>query len=339
VNPRRKMSAKADLYHKWRKDLSEEIFVRSDVQAYLDQLKAQPRPAFTKEMIAMIRTLPPEVMADADLPVGELSVDRELEMPGPAGTMALRLFDPRASRAAGPVVIFYHGGGFCVGSIATHAGLSAEIARQLDLPVISVEYRLAPESPWPAAPDDAEAAARWIAENAPPFELEFDGLILCGDSAGGNLAIITALALRDAPAKLPVVQQLLFYPGTDVTRDYPSRAAFSEGYGLDKADMELFNEHYGRDSESWRHSPMRAELSGLAPTVLATASLDPLRDEGRAFAAKLVRSGCDVTFSEMRGTIHGFASYRKEIASSNDDLALILSQSRMMLAGPNTDSA
>ena len=293
--------------------MSEEIFVRSDVQAYLDQLKAQPRPAFTKEMIAMIRTLPPEVMAAADLPVGELAVDRELEMPGPAGTMALRLFDPRASRAAGPVVIFYHGGGFCVGSIATHAGLSAEIARQLDLPVISVEYRLAPESPWPAAPNDAEAAARWIA--------------------------ITALALRDAPAKLPVVQQLLFYPGTDVTRDYPSRAAFSAGYGLDKADMELFNEHYGRDSESWRHSPMRAELSGLAPTVLATASLDPLRDEGRAFAAKLVRSGCDVTFSEMRGTIHGFASYRKGIASSNDDLALILNQSRMMLAGPNTDYA
>ncbi|WP_417621327.1 alpha/beta hydrolase [Parasphingorhabdus sp.] len=317
--------------------MSEENFIRPDVQAYLEQLKAQPRPPFTKEMIAMIRTLPPEVMAEGDLPVGELAVDRGLEMPGPAGTMALRLFDPRASRAAGPVVVFYHGGGFCVGSIGTHAGLAAEIARQLDLPVVSVEYRLAPEAPWPAAPDDAEAAARWIAANAAVFEREFDGLVLCGDSAGGNLAIVTALALRDSPASLPVIQQLLLYPGTDVTRDYPSRAAFSDGYGLDQQDMTLFNQHYGGDPENWRHSPLHAELAGLAPSVLATASLDPLRDEGRAFAAKLVQAGCEVAFSEMRGTIHGFASFRKGIASANDDLAMILNQSQAMLAGKKSD--
>lgn len=319
--------------------MSEEIFIRPDVQAYLEQLKAQPRPTFTTEMIAMIRTLPPEVMAAADLPVGELAVDRELEMPGPAGTIALRLFDPRASRSAGPVVIFYHGGGFCVGSIGTHASLSAEIARQLDLPVISVEYRLAPEAPWPAAPDDAEAAARWISDNEAALERKFDGLILCGDSAGGNLAIVTALALRDRPARHPVVQQLLFYPGTDVTRDYPSRAAFSQGYGLDKADMALFNEHYDGNPDDWRHSPLRAVLAGLAPTVVATASLDPLRDEGRAFAAKLVQSGCEVAFQEMRGTIHGFATFRKGIASANDDLALILNQSRAMLAGSKKEIA
>ena len=165
-------------------------------------------------------------MAAADLPVGELAIDRELAMPGPGGELALRLFDPRPARDSGPVVVFYHGGGFCVGSIGSHAGLSAEIARGLDLPVVSVEYRLAPEHQWPAAPDDAEAAARWIADNARAFEQEFNGLILCGDSAGGNLALVTAIALRNDPASLSVVQQLAFYPGTDTLGDYPSRTAF-----------------------------------------------------------------------------------------------------------------
>lgn len=306
-------------------------FVHPEVQAFLHEMEKQPRPPFTAETLAMMRQLPPEMMAAADLPVGELATDRTLTMPGPGGEIALRLFDARASRGAGPVVVFYHGGGFCVGSIGSHAGLSAEIARQLDLPVISVEYRLSPEHRWPDAPDDAEAAARWIADNAAALGYEFDGLILCGDSAGGNLALVTGIALRNDPASLPAVQQLTFYPGTDTLGDYPSRQAFGEGFGLNSADMVLFEEHYQGDRNSWRHTPLQADLEGLAPTVLATAALDPLRDEGRAFAAKLAQSGCHVTYCEMPGTIHGFATYRRAIPSAQADLAAILRLSKAML--------
>ena len=142
-----------------------EHFVRPDVRAFLDQFYAQNMPPMSDELIAMMRQLPPGSMPSQDLPVGDLGELRDLTMPGPAGDIALRLFDPRATRGPSPVVVFYHGGGFVVGSIDTHAALAAEIARALDLPVVSVEYRLAPENPWPAAPDDAEAAARWIADN------------------------------------------------------------------------------------------------------------------------------------------------------------------------------
>ena len=182
--------------------------LRPDARAYLDAMAAQPRPPMNDATIAMMRQVPPEMIEGMLLmferPLGELGEVRDVNMPGPGGDIALRLFDPRKDRGPGPVVVFYHGGGFVAGSIGTHAPLAAEIARQLDLPVISVEYRLAPEHKWPAAPDDAEAAARWIAENGAAFGREFTGLVTCGDSAGGTLTLVTTMALRDRPAALPV---------------------------------------------------------------------------------------------------------------------------------------
>lgn len=303
--------------------MAEAHFVRPDVQAYLDRLKAKPRPRFTRLMLALLRLLPDSVLEKADLPVGDLAVDRKFKIPGTAGKLRLRQFDPRGEREPGPVVVFYHGGGFCVGSSATHAGLAAEMARVLDLPVYSVDYRLAPGSPWPAAPDDAEAAARWIAAHVPST-----GLILAGDSAGGNLALVTALALRDGPASVPVLGQVLLYPGVDTQTDYPSRSLFNQGFGLDQADMTLFERHYRGDPASWRHSPLKADLAGLGPTLLATAGLDPLRDEGRALAEKLASSGCAVKYHEAEGTIHGFATFRRDIPSARDDLAEVLGLAR-----------
>src|SRR5262245_1006319 len=120
-------------------------FVRPDVRAFLDMMAANPRPAFNDEFVAMMRQLPPDAMVSPDLPVGELAVGRDLEMPGPGGPIALRLFDARAERAPGPLVVFYHGGGFVAGGLGSHGALAAEIARGLDLPVVYVEYRLAPE--------------------------------------------------------------------------------------------------------------------------------------------------------------------------------------------------
>lgn len=309
-----------------------DYYIRPDVRAFLDVMAANSRPPFNDELIAKIRQIPPGSMPSPDLPVGDLAVVRNLTMPGPHGDLALRLYDSRAERGRGPVVVFYHGGGFVVGSIDTHHALAAEIARSLDLPLVSVEYRLAPEHPWPSAPDDAEAAARWIAQNGAAFDREFSGLILCGDSAGGNLAIVTALALRDQAAKLPTIMQFLIYPGTHTGSNYPSRKALMDGFGLTPNDMRYYDQAYASDATHWRSSPLLAEQAGLPPTLVVTASLDPLRDEGRAYAAKAIAAGVSTTYREMRGTIHGFASYRAAIPSARSDLAAILAVARGMLS-------
>jgi acetyl esterase len=310
-------------------------YTRPDVQAYLDQMKAQPRPPMNDQTIAMMRAIPKEMLAGMlaalDQPVGDLAVVRDFTMPGPGGEIALRLFDPRKERAPGPVVVFYHGGGFVVGSIDTHAGLAAAIARGLDLPVVSVEYRLAPENPWPAGVDDAEAAARWVAANGAALGREFTSLVLCGDSAGATLTCVTALALRDKPAALPVLMQWPIYPKADSSRPYPSGAMFSDGFGLDGPDMAYFDQAYAPDVHHWRGSPMLGDLAGLPPTFVVSAGLDPLRDNGRAFAAKCIEAGVDVTYREIAGTIHGFACFRKAIPSAQQDLAELLEIAKAMI--------
>jgi acetyl esterase len=306
--------------------------IRTDVRAFLDALESQPRPVFTDELMATIRQMSPEMMASSDLPVGELGQIRDVVMPGPAGDIALRLFDPRKERGPGPVVVFYHGGGFVVGNIDTHAGLAAAIARGLDLPVISVEYRLAPEHKWPAAPDDAEAAARWIAENGAAFGREFTHLIPCGDSAGGNLALVATLALRDRPTALPVPFQFIIYPKADSTCVRASARAFADGYGMESVNLGYYDQAYAPDPANWRHSPILADLAGLPPMLLVTASLDPLRDEGRAFAAKAIEAGVQVAYREVEGTIHGFMTYRKAIPSAAANTEALLVLAKAMIA-------
>lgn len=310
--------------------------LRPDVRAFLDAMAANPRPAMSDETIAMMRQIPAEMMEQMlqqiDLPVGELGEMRDVTMPGPGGEIALRLFDVRKERGPGPVVVFYHGGGFVVGSIGTHAPFAAEISRQLDLPVVSVEYRLAPENPWPAAPDDAEAATRWIAENGAAFGREFTSLIPCGDSAGGTLTLVTTLALRDNPAALPLLMQIPIYPVSNRKDRYFSGEAFANGFGLDKEGMDYYDAAYRSDKSHWRASPLFADLAGLPPTLLVTAEFDPLRDEGRAFAAKAIEAGVQVTYREFLGTIHGFCTYRRGIPSAQQDFATIMGLARGMIA-------
>lgn len=308
-----------------------EHFVRPDVAAFLMMMKASPRPAMSDAIIAYMRAMPPGLMPSLDVPVGDLGEIRDVVMPGPGGDIALRLFDVRAAREASAVVVFYHGGGFAAGSIDSHAAFCADVSRGLDLPVVSVEYRLAPENPWPAGPDDAEAAARWVAENGAAFDRVFTGMVLAGDSAGGNLAAVTALALRDAPAALPVVLQLAIYPVADSSMAHPSRTEFAQGFFLDKTDMDYFDGAYGGDKDNWRVSPLLADLAGLPPSVVVTASLDPLRDEGRAYAEKLKAAGVPVAFYEAEGNIHGFCSYRLHVPSGRGDVDKALELARGML--------
>jgi len=306
-------------------------FVRPDVRRFLDAMEANPRPPFNDDLIAIIRQLPPDAYPSLDLPVGELGEVRPLAMPGPGGELAMRMFDPRAERAPSPLVVFFHGGGFVVGSIDTHAALAAELARQLDLPVVSVDYRLAPEHPWPAAPDDAEAATRWLASHHEACGRSFTGLVLCGDSAGGTLAVITALALRDKPAALPLLLLAALYPKTDSSREFDSGRMFANGYGLPAQDMAYYDRAYRAQPTHWRASPALADQRGLPQTLIVTAALDPLRDDGRAYAARTVEAGVDTTFLEAKGTIHGFASFRQQIPSAHDDLVSITATMSHML--------
>jgi acetyl esterase len=258
----------------------------------------------------------------ADPPVGDLAVIQDLSIPGPDGTtIPARLFDARESRAPGPVVVFFHGGGFVIGNVDTHASFTAEMARQLDLPVVSVDYRLAPEAKWPAGPDDCEAAARWVAGNAAELGRTATSLVLAGDSAGGNLTIVVAMALRDQPAAVPVVVQAPIYPAADMATDYPSFNDFAEGFLLTRDGMLWFGDHYAADPAHPRSSPLAGDLTAMPPAVIITASLDPIRDQGRAYAAALIRAGVPVVFREAQGIVHGFITLRKAIPSAAGDVA------------------
>ncbi|MEY4306121.1 MAG: hypothetical protein RIT52_2296, partial [Pseudomonadota bacterium] len=257
----------------------------------------------------------------------EIALKRDLDIPGPAGSIKARLYDNRPNRAAGLVMVFYHGGGFVIGDIDTHEPYCAEAARQLDMPVISIDYRLAPEAPFPAAPDDCEAATRWIAENIP-----CTGLILSGDSAGGNLAVVTAMALRDRPAAQPVVAQYPIYPAVADHAPWPSYDAFKQGYLLTEESMNFFMSSYAGDG-SWRIEPLHQDLAGMPPAVVMTAGLDPLRDQGRAYAARLIEAGVPTTYLEATGNIHGFICLRKAIPSAHQDITNGLNALKTLLAG------
>jgi acetyl esterase len=297
-------------------------FVRPDVRQFLDYLNAVPGPRI-HEVDAPTARLQTRAMRDvADLPLGEIAVMEDLMIPGPAGEIPARLFDAQPSRLPGPVMLFFHGGGWVIGDLDVYAGVCAEMARVLDLPVLSVDYRLAPEHGWPAAPDDCEAAARWLAETPRALgDRPVTSLVLAGDSAGGNLAIITAQALRDRPAALPVIAQFPIYPAVDMSRPYASFEQFADGYLLTRDAMTWFNDAYRADLHHQRASPLLGEMAGLPPAVVLTASLDPIRDQGRAYAAALAQAGVPVVFREAVGNIHGFITIRRAIPSGVGDLA------------------
>jgi acetyl esterase len=305
-----------------------EPFVRADVKQFLAYLNALPGPK-THEVGAVAARQMYAAMKDmVDTPIGELAVIRDLSIPGPAGTIPARLFDAREVREPGPAVMFFHGGGFVIGDLDTHASFTAQAARVLDLPVIAVDYRLAPEATWPAAPDDVEAAARWVAESPAELGRRVTGLVLMGDSAGGTLTITCALDLRDRPAAAPVLVQAPIYPAADMSRVYPSYEQFAEGHLLTRASMDWFADCYSADVTHQRGSPLLADLAGMPPAVIVTASLDPIRDQGRAYAAALVQAGVPVVYREAVGNIHGFITLRKVIPSGEGDVAAYLAAVR-----------
>jgi acetyl esterase len=298
-----------------------EPYVREDVRGFLDFLKAMDRPQIHELPLAEARAAPRVMGELADAPARDVAVIRDLACPGPAGTIPLRLFDARAERGPGPVIVFFHGGGFVIGDLDSYASLCSEIAAETGLPVVSVDYRLAPENPFPAAPDDCEAAVRWVAASPSELGLEVTGLVPMGDSAGGNLTIVTTAALIASPAVVPVVAQVPIYPLAGEIAHHESFRQFAEGFFLTSKLMCWFTDAYKGDSEDPRTYPLvEANHSRTPPTVVLTAGLDPLRDSGREYAQHLIGQGVDVTCLEAKGINHGFITMRKAIPSGMADL-------------------
>ena len=309
-----------------------EPFVRADVRLFLDYLNALPGPRSHQVGPNEARLMMLASRHVADAPVGELAITSDLACPGPGGEIALRLYDSREQRGPCPLFLFFHGGGFVLGDLDTHAPFCAEMARQLDMPVLAVDYRLAPEHPWPAGAEDCIAAARWAAAGPETLGRAVTGLVLAGDSAGGNFAIVASLALRDEPAAVPVLAQWPIYPAADPAKGYPSFEDFAEGYLLTRDGMRWFDDCYAADGRDWRYSPLVKSQEGMPPTLVVTASLDPIRDQGRAYAAECIRAGVPTVFREAKGNIHGFINLRKAIPSSAEDIAGCVAALKQMLA-------
>jgi acetyl esterase len=219
------------------------------------------------------------------------------------GPVPMRVYRPEGEPEAAAVV-FFHGGGFVIGSIETHDVQARDLCRCANAVVVSVEYRLAPEDPWPAAVEDCLAATEWALER-------YGRVAVAGDSAGGNFAAVVAQQLRDR-----VAAQLLIYPATDLVDEggerYPSRRENAQGYFLTESDLRFFEDNYAAgapDRRDPRMSPIYGDLAGLPPAVVVTAEFDPLRDEGDAYAAAMRKAGVPVEHRSYDGLIHGFFGF------------------------------
>jgi acetyl esterase len=236
-------------------------------------------------------------------------VTEDHQLLGPAGPLAARLYVPAEAPTPGPLLVYFHGGGWMQGSIASHDAACRLLAHSSGVRVLSIEYRLAPEHPFPAAADDALAAYAAAAERHAELGADPARLALGGDSAGGNLAAVTAQAVREDPALPCPVFQLLLYPALDMSRKPDSRRLFGERFLLTEQSMSWYEDQYVPDPArraELRVSPLLApDCAGLAPAYIATSLADPLRDEGEAYAQRLREAGVPVAL-QRHPLIHGF---------------------------------
>ncbi|MEY2891132.1 MAG: hypothetical protein RJA98_1040 [Pseudomonadota bacterium] len=265
-----------------------------------------------------------------DLPRAPLHrVDNLLVPVGGGAEVPARLYAPSAGRL--PVLLYLHGGGFTIGGLDTHDSLCRQLALRSGVAVLSLDYRLAPEHPFPTAVNDTWAALRWLAEvGAAQLGLDGARLAVGGDSAGGTLAAVAALMARDAG--LPLALQLLITPGTTAHADTPSHRLFANGFLLDATTIAWFFDHYIAHShrKDWRFAPLEVpEVDGVAPACLLLAECDPLVDEGLAYGDRLRAAGVPVTLELVRGVTHDFIKMGRvltEAQAAQDVLAQALKE-------------
>lgn len=309
-----------------------EEFVRPDVRAFLDDINSRTGPKTYEVDPVTARAMSERLRTIADVDSPSIATREDLYISTHDGrSIPARFYDPRPEREEGPLVIFFHGGGFVLGDVELYDAAAADIAIGLDLPLLSIDYRLAPEHRWPSGPDDCEDATRWVAEQGVLFGRRFNALALCGDSAGGTLTIVTAMALRNHPAALPVIAIWPLYPAVDLRKRYPSTERLGEGYMLNLDTLRWFNEHYSPDFQHWRASPRMGDQRGMPPALVVTATLDPLLDQGRAYAMACIEAGVPLVYREAKGNIHGWLTLRRAIPSSEEDLQGCLAAFKTMI--------
>jgi acetyl esterase len=259
----------------------------------------------------------------------------DLVLPGADGPIGARLYVPEPGADPGGLLVFYHGGGHVKGDLDTHDTACRFIARAAGVGVLSVDYRLAPEHPFPAAAGDAVAALRFAFEEAERLGFDRERIAVGGDSAGGNLAAVATLAAKEGEAPMPAFQ-LLIYPLCDYSRKSRSYELFGDGFYLTEADMDWFRDHYVPDPEAardWRASPLLApDLSGLPPAYVLTAGFDPLRDEGEEYARTLRAAGVRVALRRHDGLLHSFANQTAVSRPARDAMLEAAGALRLALA-------
>ncbi len=294
-----------------------------DLKAMLDQLAATGAPDIGDLPPDVCRPVYRQILTAGDLPPADVQVaDRQI--PGPQGPVPARVYTPRQESAdTRGLVLYCHGGGFVLGDLDTYDSVCRTICQDSGCVVVSIDYRLAPEHPFPAAVEDCWQALAWVAAHAAELGGDAGRIAVCGDSAGGNLAAVLALLARD---KGPAISyQVLLYPVTSaMPGDLPSHKTFGTGYVLSLKAMQAFNVHYfgasGR-APDFRGAPLLAEdFSGLPPALILVGAYDVLRDDGVAYAERLIEAGVPATLVEYSGLSHGFISMAA--TSSGGRLAL-----------------
>ena len=272
-------------------------------RAIVDQIAALPQLPTLTPVEARGRPVPLEAAPEA---VGSVTARA---IPGPGGPLTVRIYRPRdALRAA---LVYFHGGGWVVGSLDSADGSCRALTNRSRCVVISIGYRLAPETKFPGPVEDAYAATRWVADNAADLRIDPTRVAVGGASAGGNLAAAAALTARERGGP-KIAFQLLTVPVTELSSKAGSHREFAEGYGLSAADMEWFGRHYVRtaaDADDPHASVLRADLRGMPPAFVITAECDPLRDDGEAYADRLRTLGIAARYKRYPGMFHGFMGF------------------------------
>jgi acetyl esterase len=304
-----------------------------EIRSLLDQQATSGRPPLHHQSVEQARAFHVADAAALNGPPAPVAAVADRRVPGPAGELPLRVYTPEGEPPF-PIVVFFHGGGWVVGTLDTYDPLCRALAAATPAVVVSVDYRLAPEHRWPAAVEDAYAATEWASRNAAALGGVQHRLAVAGDSAGGNLAAVVALGARDrgGPA---IAFQLLVYPALDAAGDTASWREYADGYHLTADGMRWYWDHYlgGADGAAPDASPLRAAfVGGLPPALVIGAEYDILRDEGEAYAARLAEAGVDASASRHAGVVHGFVRWRAVTGAAGDALQEAATALRSALA-------
>lgn len=279
-----------------------------DIQVMLALIKLENSDPAGTPISAQRRQLAhADRLVGGDQPIGAIT-DREV--PGADGPIRLRFYTPRDLDGESPALVYFHGGGFVLGDLQSHDALCRYLAEHAQVRVVAVDYRLAPEHPFPAAVNDAIAAWRWVVDHTAALAIDADRIAVGGDSAGGNLATVVAQEMVRTGGPIPRFQ-LLIYPVTDFAATSQSRREFAHGYFLTEDLMDQFTDAYlvrESDKSDPRVSPVQGVLADLPPAHVVTAGFDPLRDEGEAYAEAMRAAGVPVEVVRESGLIHGFAN-------------------------------